>query len=82
MSLAARLDAIRDAFLSRADDETKRIMLGATETLAASGQADRAVGEGDEAPPFDLPTSDGGRWSLRAALRMGPAVLTFFRGHW
>ena len=36
----------------------------------------------DTAPDFDLPTHDGGRRSLQAALDLGPVVVVFYRGDW
>ncbi len=42
----------------------------------------RALAVGAEAPEVALPTAQGGTWSLHEALRSGPAVLVFYRGHW
>jgi hypothetical protein len=42
----------------------------------------RAIEVGARAPPLELPTADGARWSLAEALARGPAVLVFYRGHW
>ena len=64
MTLQNRLDAIRAGFENQADEPTLAVMHGATAALVASGQADRAVGEGDPAPKFDLLTTDGGRVTL------------------
>lgn len=82
MTLQNRLDAIRAGFENQADEPTLAVMHGATAALVASGQADRAVGEGDPAPKFDLLTTDGGRVTLADLRAKGPVVLTFFRGHW
>ena len=38
--------------------------------------------EGDLAPPLSLPTTDGQLVHLRELLRVGPVVLTFYRGVW
>jgi hypothetical protein len=41
-----------------------------------------ALAERAKAPDFSLPSHLGGRVSLAEALRRGPAVLVFYRGHW
>ena len=82
MTLAKRLDAIRKGFLDQVDPAVAEIMHGATEALIASGQADRAVGEGDAAPDFTLENTEGVPVSLAELRAKGPVVLTWFRGHW
>ena len=82
MGLQRRLDAIRQGFEAQAGEATVAVMHGATDALTASGQAERARGEGDVAPDFDLESSSGGRVDLAALRAKGPVVLTFFRGHW
>ena len=42
----------------------------------------RALKEGDIAPPLFLPTADGQLVHSRELLRVGPVVLTFYRGVW
>jgi AhpC/TSA family protein len=39
-----------------------------------------ALGPGDRAPDFELPSADGRRVRLRDQLEHGPVVLTFYRG--
>jgi hypothetical protein len=41
-----------------------------------------ALAERARAPDFSLPSHLGGNISLADALRRGPAVLVFYRGHW
>ena len=82
MTLQSRLDAIRAGFENQADEPTLAVMHGATAALVASGQADRAVGEGDSAPDFELESTGGARVALADLRVQGPVVLTFFRGHW
>lgn len=41
-----------------------------------------ALGPGDRAPDFDLPSADGRRVRLSDQLEQGPVVLTFYRGAW
>ena len=42
----------------------------------------RALKEGDIAPALSLPTTDGQLVHSRELLRVGPVVLTFYRGVW
>jgi hypothetical protein len=80
--LEARLEAIRKAFAAKAPPEAKALMARATEELARSGQAERALGEGGQLPPFSLPDAAGEIHTSAEFLSRGPLVLTFFRGHW
>ena len=61
MTLKHKLDAIRQGFEEQVDPAVLAVMHGATAALVASGQAQRAVGEGDRAPAFDLANTSGGR---------------------
>jgi hypothetical protein len=81
-TLQDRLDAIRAAFLERAPAEAAEIMHRTTQALIDSGQAERALGEGDRMPAFELPDSRGQTVRSADLLARGPLVLTFFRGHW
>ena len=82
MSLQRRLDAIRKGFEAQADAATLSVMHGATQSLVDSGQADRALGEGDSVPDFALANTEGETVRLADLRAQGPVVLTFFRGHW
>jgi peroxiredoxin len=53
-----------------------------SEELAATGMDRDALGAGDRAPGFDLPSATGNRVTLDALLAGGPVVLTFYRGAW
>ncbi|HYX91710.1 MAG TPA: hypothetical protein VE782_09110, partial [Myxococcaceae bacterium] len=46
------------------------------------GISSRALAVGSPAPEFSLPATTGGTWSLRNALREGPVIVLFYRGHW
>ena len=37
---------------------------------------------GDLAPDFELPATEGGKFSLKQALAKGPVAVVFYRGHW
>jgi peroxiredoxin len=58
-------------------------ILGRTiSSLIASGQAERALRAGDNAPPFELPDQDGVVVSSAELLKQGPVVVSFYRGVW
>ncbi len=82
MPLQQRLDAIRKGFEAQAGEATVTVMHGATDRLIASGQAERALGEGDVAAAFELENTSGASVGLAELRERGPVVLTFFRGHW
>jgi peroxiredoxin len=54
----------------------------ASQELADSGQADRALTVGAQAPRFNLPAATGQTLALDDLLTNGPVVLTFYRGAW
>lgn len=62
--------------------DPKAIMAKATEALVKSGQAERAVHQGQKAPDFTLPDAKGHPIHLSDLLKKGPVVLTFYRGGW
>ncbi|MFB8176664.1 peroxiredoxin-like family protein [Streptomyces sp. NPDC055966] len=85
MSLDAELSALRTSFESRYPEvpaEHREVMRRAAQELAASGQADRALSAGADAPRFTLPSATGRAVALDELLAAGPVVLTFYRGAW
>ncbi|OAH10366.1 peroxiredoxin-like family protein [Streptomyces jeddahensis] len=62
--------------------EIREIMRRAGQELADSGQVDRALTVGAEAPRFSLPSATGQTLALGDLLADGPVVLTFYRGAW
>ena len=82
MTLQQRLDKIRQDFEKEAPPEAVALIHKVTDDLRNSGIADRALKEGQTAPPFELEGSQGGQVNLSVLLERGPIVLTFFRGHW
>ena len=81
-SLEDRRNAIRDSAKDRIPEKHGERMHRATAELEESGAAARAVGEGESAPTFELSDSQSVSVELLAALKPGPLVVTFFRGHW
>ncbi|MEM1449025.1 MAG: hypothetical protein AAF726_24660 [Planctomycetota bacterium] len=81
MTLQAKLDEIAASFAKQAPEATRAVMHAHTDSLIASGQADRAIGVGDTAPSFSLDGPDG-PIALDDLTSKGPVVLTWFRGTW
>jgi peroxiredoxin len=82
MTLNAELRAFYESRQQQIPAEVREIMRRAGQELAASGQADRALTVGVQAPRFSLPTATGKTLSLDDLLADGPVVLTFYRGAW
>ncbi len=83
MSLQDKLDALRTKFETEmAPPDLAAALHRGTAALIASGQAERALKAGDQAPAFALPDPDGKILSSRDLLAHGPLVLTFYRGVW
>ena len=85
MTLQEKLDAFKADFKAgkppyNAPPEIHPIMERATRELIASGQAQRALKAGDEAPEFTLPDPDGRPVSLAALFAQGPLIVSFYRG--
>lgn len=62
--------------------DPKAILAKATEDLVKSGQAERAIHQGQKAPDFTLPDAKGQPVRLSDLLKKGPVILTFYRGGW
>ncbi len=62
--------------------DPRAILAKATQELEQTGQAQRAIHQGQRAPDFTLPDAKGGPVRLSELLKKGPVVLTFYRGGW
>jgi peroxiredoxin len=82
MPLNAELRAFYEARQQQIPAEVREIMQRAGQALADSGQADRALTAGAQAPRFRLPSATGQTLDLDELLADGPVVLTFYRGAW
>ncbi|MGW1870870.1 peroxiredoxin-like family protein [Streptomyces mauvecolor] len=82
MSLNAELRTFYGTRFKEIPAELREIMIRAGQELADSGQADRALSVGAQAPHFSLPSATGRTITLADLLTKGPAVLTFYRGAW
>jgi hypothetical protein len=86
-SLQERLDDFKKSFESgappyNAPREAIETMRRATAELKATGIEERALKVGDSAPSFTLFNQDHVQVASADLLRQGPAVISFFRGHW
>ena len=82
MSLAQRLDAIREAGAKRIPAEKRAVMASATRALRDSGIADGFIKVGDRLPEFALRNARGQMVRSVDLFNRGAVVLTVFRGHW
>jgi hypothetical protein len=86
-SLQERLDDFKKSFESgappyNAPRKAIETMHRATAELKATGIEERALKVGDSAPSFTLFNQDHVQVASADLLRQGPAVISFFRGHW
>ncbi|MFH9086441.1 peroxiredoxin-like family protein [Streptomyces sp. NPDC017673] len=81
-TLNAELRTFYEARQQQIPAEIRQIMQRAGQELADSGQADRALTVGAQAPRFRLPSATGRTLALDDLLAEGPVVLTFYRGAW
>ncbi|WP_406169076.1 AhpC/TSA family protein [Streptomyces canus] len=81
-TLNAELRTFYEARQQQIPAEIREIMQRASQELADSGQADRALTVGAQAPRFSLPSATGQTLALEDLLADGPVVLTFYRGAW
>jgi hypothetical protein len=82
MTLAERLDTIRQGANRRIPPDKRAIMHRATDDLRSSGILDRVIKVGDPLPTFGLKNAFGEEVRSSALLANGPLVLTVFRGSW
>src|SRR6516225_1699130 len=82
MSLAERLDTIRQGADKRIPPDKRAIMHRATDDLRASGILSGVIKVGDPLPPFALKNAFGQEIGSSELLANGKLVLTVFRGSW
>ncbi|MEV8547931.1 peroxiredoxin-like family protein [Streptomyces sp. NPDC051572] len=81
-TLNAELRTFYEARQQQIPAEIRQIMQRASQELADSDQADRALTAGAQAPRFRLPSATQQTLALDDLLNDGPVVLTFYRGAW
>ncbi|MEM9101099.1 MAG: peroxiredoxin-like family protein [Pseudomonadota bacterium] len=82
MSLQNQLDAFKEQFKKQAPAEAIEAFARSAQELADSGQVERSLKVGAQAPNFTLNDSEGNPVALKDLLAEGPVVLTFYRGVW
>lgn len=81
-SLQAQLDAKREAFNAKADEQKKADYDRGVAYVAQLQLAQHAVKKGQQAPNFTLPDPHGQTVQLRDLLQKGPVIITWYRGGW
>ncbi len=82
MSLANKLDAIREAGSKRVPADKRAVMGAAQQALRDSGIESGFIRVGDRLPEFTLGNARGRPVRSAELLGRGTVVLTVFRGHW
>ena len=82
MSLAEKLNEIKEGAQKRIPSDRFEIMLRATRDLRASGIMDGVLKVGDRLPDFELKNAEGASVRSSDLLSQGAVVLTVFRGSW
>lgn len=82
MTLQERLDRTREKFAAQAPAEVTEAFKRAKQELIESGQAEKALKEGERAPRFQLANTRGETVDSRKLLAEGPLVVSFYRGEW
>ncbi len=81
-TLAARIAASVQDFVSALPEDEKQVVTESFAALQASDVAARAVVAADTAPDFTLPNATGRPVTLHEELQRGPVILSFYRGGW
>ncbi len=81
-TLTDQIQDYRAGFREKVDQATQDVMNAATDTLAATGLANKALKVGDTAPDFALPNAVGNTVRLSELLQQAPVVINFYRGEW
>ena len=82
MSLARKLDSIREAGAKRIPAEKRAVMASAMQALRDSDIARGFIRVGDPLPEFALGNARGEVVRSADLLNRGAVVLAVFRGHW
>ena len=84
MKLQERLDAFTADLVASGKIPQPLVaqLIEGIQAQVASGQADRALKAGDDAPPFTLLDENGASVSSARLLAKGPLVVSFYRGVW
>lgn len=81
-SLKADLAALRQEMGSSVPEDVSKTLQRATQRLVESGMVESASRVGDRFPEFALPNVVGNAINSKDLLKMGPLVVSFYRGGW
>jgi len=82
MSLREKLKKIADASAGKFPEATQRVMKAATAEVANSIENRNVPQAGDVLPSFEMRDSAGNVVLSNELAKVGPFVLSFFRGKW
>jgi peroxiredoxin len=82
MRLQEQLDSFKSEFARTAPAGRPALYEEKIEALRASFAIEKTVHAGDTAPDFSLPDARGNPVSLMELRKLGPVVVTFYRGGW
>ncbi|HXB46414.1 MAG TPA: redoxin domain-containing protein [Streptosporangiaceae bacterium] len=82
MSLEDELEARRQRAYAQRSPEERKVRAAAVTAVANAQTAERALGEGEPIPRFQLPSIEGGLADAGLLLERGPLVISFYRGGW
>ena len=82
MTLSDQLALMEKESSEKVPAEAAQIMKAATDKLRAEQLAGKALKKGQKMPDFTLPDAQGKNINLKALLKNGPVIVTFFRGSW
>jgi peroxiredoxin len=80
--LRDRVAEFHASLAKQAPAEVITALVGEIDGVVRSGAGAKAPRVGEKAPPFTLPDVLGNQVSLDSLLKMGPVVITFYRGQW
>jgi peroxiredoxin len=82
MSLKEQLAEFRAAWRERVPAERQQILLRHIQELRDGAVSKTMLKVGDRAPSIVLPDAKGETVDVRALLKQGPVIVTFYRGGW
>ena len=82
LTLEETIEQFKQARAGKTPPEVIALRQVETKKLIQSGIAEQSFHKGDRAPDFTLPGANGELMTLASLLKIGPVVLTFYRGEW
>lgn len=80
--LEEKLRRTREKASTRMPESALEVLGAHSRHLEEADRAAEAVGVGEAAPDFRLPSAGGGEVQLSELLARGPVILNFYRGRW